>query len=252
MQVDRSPDKMTKDTKPKVEGNKESNKRNFHCKSNRNAGPDMKEVYTKVAGLKSHTFNVGNAKYATKYQKTWKMIANHVQCDYKGGSIIAKGIRNMILPVIAVPRYLSSVVGATEFKARAKFIWQQEAHQEAMKRVVHADENKKQEYALVFGQCSPELVSKIQGLGAYVQADVDQDVVQLLTLIRGYCCSFDDHQQSTFALEGAKHHVLTYYQGYNMSTMEYIEHFKALVGVVETYRGAYGKEPGLITAQLIA
>ncbi len=30
-----------------------------------------------------------------------------------------------------------------------------------------------------------------------------------------------------------------------------MEHFKALLGVVETYRGAYGNKPGLIKAQLL-
>jgi hypothetical protein len=33
--------------------------------------------------------------------------------------------------------------------------------------------------------------------------------------------------------------------------MEYVEHFKALVGVVKTYGGAYGNEPGLMKAQLL-
>ncbi len=104
----------------------------------------------------------------------------------------------------------------------------------------------------MFGQCSPKLVSKIQGLGMYVQANIDQDIVQLLTIIRGYCCLFGNHQQSTFALKGVKHCISTYYQGYKVSTTEYVEHFKALVGVLETYGGAYGNKPGLITAQLIA
>jgi hypothetical protein len=33
--------------------------------------------------------------------------------------------------------------------------------------------------------------------------------------------------------------------------MEYVEHFQALVGIVETYGGAYGNKPGLIKAQLL-
>ncbi len=37
-----------------------------------------------------------------------------------------------------------------------------------------------------------------------------------------------------------------------MTNTEYVEHFKALVGVVETYGGAYGREPGLVAAELIA
>ncbi len=42
-----------------------------------------------------------------------------------------------------------------------------------------------------------------------------------------------------------------FYQGYNISTTEYVENFKALVGVVKTYGGAYGHKPGLLRAQLI-
>jgi hypothetical protein len=33
--------------------------------------------------------------------------------------------------------------------------------------------------------------------------------------------------------------------------MDYVEYFMALVGVVETYGGAYGNEPGLLREQLI-
>jgi hypothetical protein len=35
-----------------------------------------------------------------------------------------------------------------------------------------------------------------------------------------------------------------------MLTMEYIKNFKALVGVLETYGGAYGCKPGLLRTQL--
>ena len=70
-----------------------------------------------------------------------------------------------------------------------------------------------------------------------MQAETDQDVVQLLLVIQGYCCRFDDHQQSTYALEQAT---------------EYVEQSKSLVGVVETYGGAFGQEPGLVATELIA
>jgi hypothetical protein len=129
-------------------------------------------------------------------------------------------------------------------------MWQQDV-QEAKKRITLLVENKKHEYALVLGQFLMELVSKIRGSGGYVHADVNQDMVQLLAIIRGYCCQFDNHQQSTYALEGTKHRVLTFYQSYDETTTEYVEHFKMLVGVVETYGSTYGNELGLIKTQLI-
>ena len=94
---------------------------------------------------------------------------------------------------------------------------------------------------LVIRQCPPDLDSKLQGSAAFMQAEADQDVVQLLLVIRGYRCCFDNHQQSTYALEQAKHGVSTYYQAHDVTNTEYVEHFKALVGVVEMYEGAYGQ-----------
>ncbi len=36
-----------------------------------------------------------------------------------------------------------------------------------------------------------------------------------------------------------------------MTNAEYVEHFKVLVGVVETYGGVYGREPGLVATELV-
>jgi hypothetical protein len=77
------------------------------------------------------------------------------------------------------------------------------------KQIVQLEENKKHTYALVIGQCSSNLDSKLQGSTAFAQAKADQDVVQLLLVIRGYCCHFDDHQQSMWAFEQANHQVST-------------------------------------------
>jgi hypothetical protein len=84
------------------------------------------------------------------------------------------------------------------------YIWQQDVAA-VKKQSVQLEENKKCAYALIIRQCSPDLDSKLQGSAAFLQAEADQDVVQLLLVIQGYCCCFDDHQQSTYALKQAKH-----------------------------------------------
>jgi hypothetical protein len=104
----------------------------------------------------------------------------------------------MILPTIVALNYPTPVARMVINKG-VKYIWQQEVQE------VLLNKNKKQVYALVFGQCLPELISKIQDMGAYIQANQDQDVIQLLVIIRGYCCIFAGHQQSTYMLKGAKH-----------------------------------------------
>ena len=72
--------------------------------------------------------------------------------------------------------------------------------QKAKKKKIALEANNKKEFALIYGQCSPKLVSKIKGSNLWERANKEQDVVQLLKIIRGYCCEVDKHQQSTWGL----------------------------------------------------
>ncbi len=139
----------------------------------------------------------------------------------------------MSLPTIAIPEYPRPSSTTAAIDPGEVFLWQQDVT-EAKKRIALVTENKKHSYALILGQCSPELESKIKGTDLYVQADYNQDVVQLLLIIRGYCWRFNNNLQSIYALESAKHCISTYYKGYEVTITEYKEHFKALVGAVES------------------
>jgi hypothetical protein len=156
----------------------------------------------------------------------------------------------MSLPKVVILTYPTPSASGSPINLREVFLWQQDVIN-AKKRKALLEENKKCVYALVLGQCSPDLESTIKGADAYTQADGNQDVVQLLKIIRGHCCKFDENQQSTYGLKSAKHRVGTYYQAYETTITEYVEFFKALVGVVETIGGTYGNKPGLVRAQLL-
>jgi hypothetical protein len=150
--------------KPKIEGKHHSRR------PARNAGPARKEFLTKVLGLESHTFNIENdAKYVVKYQKTVGAIANHIQKESKGGPEIAKAIRDLSLPVIAIPEYPRLFSTTAAIDPGEVFLWQQDVTK-AKKRILLLPENKKCSYALVLSLCSPELVSKIKGTDLYVQS----------------------------------------------------------------------------------
>ncbi len=118
-----------------------------------------------------------------------------IQKEYKGGPEIAKAIRDLSLPTIAIPEYPRQFLMTAAIDPGEVFLWQQDVT-EAKKRIALLTENKKRSYALVLGQCSPELESKTKRADLYVQADCDQDMVQLLLTIRGYCGRFDNNQQS--------------------------------------------------------
>jgi hypothetical protein len=108
------------EAKPKIEGAKKFRR------PTRAAGPTKKEFVTKVLGLESHTFNIGNIKYAAKYKKTVNAIANHIQREYKGGADIVKAIKELSLPTLRVPGYPTAKAGVTVVNPREIFLWQQD------------------------------------------------------------------------------------------------------------------------------
>jgi hypothetical protein len=115
-----------------------------------------KEFVSKVVGLETHTFDIDNAKYVSKYQKFVDAIANHIQKEYKGGPEIVKAIRDMSLPNVAIPSYPTPSASGSPINPGEVFLWQQDVT-EAKKRKALLEENKKHAYALVLCQCLPDL-----------------------------------------------------------------------------------------------
>ncbi len=177
-------------------------------------GPDRKKYTSTVVGLESNTFDVGNAKYAAKFQKSLDVIAIHIQRKYEVGPDVAKAIRDLVLPIVTLPAYLVGTNGNPPDPGEI-YLWQQSIT-EANKRRLLIEDYKKRAYTLVFGQCSSKLISKIKSFDSFARADLGQDIVQMLLIVRGYCCQFDDHQQGAWALENTKHRVSVFYQGYDL------------------------------------
>ena len=226
---------MSEEQKPKVEGKK----------PRQPTKPQKKEYTTRMVGLEEDTFDIGHPKYAAKYERSVDAIARYVQQEYRLGTEVARGMRELVTPTVTMPVYPSDPNDQEKIQ-----IWKEEL-QEKRTQVIQIDKSTKRAYTLVMGQCSPAMVSKIRGANSYAIVNAAQNVVELLRLIRDFCCHFGAGQQSTWALEQAKHKVSIYYQKHDVSNTDYIQYFQALVGVLETYGGAYGNEPGLINAHLI-
>ncbi len=119
-----------------------------------------------MLGLESHTFDIRNAKYAAKYKKMVDAIANHIQREYKGGADIAKVIKELSLPTLQVPGYLTAKARATIVDLGEIFLWQQDVAV-VKKQIVQLEEDKNRVYALVIGQCRSNLNSKLQGSAVF-------------------------------------------------------------------------------------
>lgn len=159
------------------------------------------------------------------------------------GTPAVLGDHNTVLPIPARP--------AVPPTAAYLFIWQEE-YQTAKKNVEQYEENKQRSCALVWGQCLPDLRNKIKMAANYSAVSIAQDVVQLMLLIRGFCCSFDDQRQGTWALQQGKKKSYLHIQREGVSNTDDMKEFVANIMVVETHGGEWGADPCLIMAKLQA
>jgi hypothetical protein len=95
---------------------------------------------------------------------------------------------------------------------------------------------------LIYNQCSPELKNKLKGTSRYDKAKAGNNVIKLLSIIRGYCCQFDTFNDEYMSIVKSLKNLFYFFQKAEQTNSEFHEDFTALVKVIEEYGGA-----GLLT-----
>jgi hypothetical protein len=91
-------------------------------------------------------------------------------------------------------------------------------------------------------QCSPELKNKLEGAERYEEAKETNDIIELLKMIRNYCCQFNTLNDEYMLIVGAFKNLFFFWQKPDQANADYHKDFMALVKVIEEYGG-----PGSIT-----
>ena len=89
------------------------------------------EHKTKITGLEEDTYNIGEAKFAAKFQKSTKNISLYVQRKYTDGESLAHGMKLMRATPIALPQPTNA--GTSDLDA---FIWKEEYKEAKKKKIV--------------------------------------------------------------------------------------------------------------------
>ncbi len=117
--------------------------------------------------------------------------------NYKTCNSIVKAIQQLKRPALNYPKQstrasyanASEKVDEDKFEM-AKFAWKKDYKGTKYQKDKYKN-NKLNAWALVYGQCSPEFKNKLEGTSGYDSAKADNNMVKLLTMIRGYCCQFN-------------------------------------------------------------
>ena len=105
-----------------------------------------------------------------------------------------------------------------------------------VKRKSYLNQNIQKAYALVIGQCTDLLQSKLKQQTQWATISQDQDVIALLNLIKTITFRFEDQKFLPLALYQAKSSLYSLRQA-SMSNHDYLQRFQTLVDVAMSYHG---------------
>jgi hypothetical protein len=152
---------------------------------------------SKVDKLEDDIFNLGASSDPAKFSKLLKSIENYIQKNYKTLDNIVKAIQQLMRPTLEYPKQpmraehteADGTLNEDAFKM-AKFAWKED-YKGLKYRKDKYNNNESNAWALIYNQCSPKLKNKLKGTDGYKKVKGNNNVIKLLTMIRGYCCQFD-------------------------------------------------------------
>ena len=236
-------------------------KKNRYWFNNQGRNQTTKTNYkSKVTELEDEVFDVGASSDPAKFSKSLKSIENYIQKNYKTCDDIVKAIQQLKRPTLAYPKQptksqYTDVNGDFDDNAfeMAKFAWKED-YKGMKHRMDKYNDNESNAWALIYDQCSPELKNKLKGTSGYDSAKLSNDIIKLLTIIRGYCCQFDTLNDEYMSIVKSLKNLFYFFQKPDQTNSEFHEDFMALVEVIEEYggTGSLTHFPNMIKKELLS
>ena len=227
---------------------KAARKKNRYRFNNRGNQRTKTSYKSKVAELEDEVFDVGASSNPAKFSKSLKSIEKFIQKNYKTCDDIVKAIQQLKRPTLAYPKQptraeYTDKEGNFDDNAfqMAMFAWKEDY--KGMKyRMDKYNDNESNAWALIYDQCSRELKNKLEGTSGYDEAKSGNDMIKLLTIIRGYCCQFDTLNDENMSIVKSLKKLFYFFQKAEQTNCEFHEDFMALVEVIKEYGGT-GSSP---------
>ena len=178
-------------------------------------------------------------KHADQFIKTLKEITNYVQKKYSSDIMkIIKNVEHPIFnfPVHPVPRMVRNLDGITmqeKIDEMGIYIWKKEYELVHNKK---ADFTKKEKQVLpiILDQCSPSLRPQLEGAKTFEEAQKN-DIVELLKLIRGFCCKHNQNDKRFCAVFNSLQGLFINFQNNDLTNDEYLKEFQVRMATLDDY-----------------
>jgi hypothetical protein len=214
-------------------------------------------------GMKGNVFQChGETTDKQQYTRTVGVLGEHINKTFTYPQDVASVCKSFKLEEVKQPDNIDKDVYDKDIGKR--LIWEM-SMKAYVKRLEMAESNARAIYAIVWGQCSPLMQSKIESLDKYEEKNNGCDCIWLLKEIQGITHKFEGTRNIFISLDDAwtgyyncrqekqtLHEYLKDFQG----LVQVLEHYGAAIGADAPYQKALRKQikednPGLTTAEYI-
>ena len=190
--------------------------------------------------LEGEVFDLVGSRSADLFIKSKKAIANYVGRTYQHSGDIRGAIEILSLPTIPMP--IAPVADPIPPLLAAFF---SEQVKEYVKQTSRLQENIKRLWALVWGQCSDTIRTRLQALDTYEDMHSTSDGLQLLIAIKDLMFNVQEQKYVPLSIHLAKRHFFLLSQGRN-TVGEYYDQFKNQTDVLEHIGAGIGEDEAIM------
>ena len=196
--------------------------------------------------MKGNVFQChGEHKDKQQFLKTVGVLDEHINKTFEYPQDITSVSKSFKLTVLTQPANLTKE--EYEGNMGKKLIWET-LMKNYLKRLDRMEGNLRAIYAIVWGQSSPMMQSKLKSLKDYTSKCTVYDCIWLLREIQGTTHRFEGTRYVFLSLDDAWSRYYNQRQGPQQSIHDYLKDFQALIQVLEHYGAALGGDGPYLSA----
>jgi hypothetical protein len=192
--------------------------------------------------MKGHVFQC-HAEQASRQQflKTVGVLGEYIDKKLDYPQDIASLCRSFEIKVLVKPDNLDKYVYENDMGA--KYEWEKTLEL-YIKRKDKRESNLRAIFAVIWGQASPMMQSKLESLDEYAERSDECDCIWILRSIQGITHKFEGTRKSSSSSWDAWQRFYTYSQGQHQDLHDYLKEYTAIVQVLDHYGAGIGSAEG--------
>jgi hypothetical protein len=191
--------------------------------------------------LSDYIYYIGTSKQVNDYNATTKYLINHIKKSYKYGEDIGNALeeRSSLQFKIPMPRLMTSVNEDDQERSleneQFKILYKAEIDSYVKRKDTYLS-NIGNAYALIYGQCSKAMQSKIQ-VRLDFESEIKGNPVALLVAIQEQAMSYQEHQYEMITIADSIQNMLNIRQRDDENLLDYTARYKSAKDLMESQIG---------------